>query len=78
MHDLKIISICSKSKINLCQKFTKSHDKDCEIIQKEKYSLSKAENEKILNNIKKYEPFIEDLKKLLKKELELIVKNMMF
>ena len=65
LHDLKITSICSKCKINLCQKCTKSHDKDCELIQIEKYSLSKEENEKIENNIKKYEPFIEDLKKII-------------
>ena len=65
LHDLKITSICSKCKINLCQKCKESHDKDCEIIQIEKYSLSKEENEKIENNIKKYEPFIEDLKKII-------------
>ena len=67
LHDLKITSICSKCKINLFKKCEESHDKVCEIIQIEKYYLSKEENEKIENNIKKYEPFIEDLKKIIEK-----------
>ena len=67
LHDLKITSICTKCKVNLCKKCKKSHDKDCEIILIDKYSLSKEENEKIENNINKYEPFIEDLKKIIEK-----------
>ena len=65
LHDLEITSICTKCKVNLCKKCKKSHNKDCEIIEIDKYSLSKEESEKIENNINKYEPFIKDLKKII-------------
>ena len=67
LHDLEITSICAKCKANLCIKCKKSHDKDCEIILIDKYSLSEEENENIESNINKYEPFIEDLKKIIEK-----------
>ena len=67
LHDMEITSICTKCKVNLCIKCKKSHDKDCEIIQIDKYTLSEEENENIESNINKYEPFIEDLKKIIEK-----------
>ena len=61
LHNEKITMICQKCNKNLCKKCSIT---ECdEAISIEKYSPSKADKEKIENNIIKFEPFIDEIQK---------------
>ena len=62
LHNEKISLICLKCKKNFCKK---CNIKDCETILIDKYSLTKDEKVNIENNIIKFEPFIEKIKKVI-------------
>ena len=62
LHNEKISLICPKNKKNFCKK---CNIKDCETILIDNYSLTKDEKENIENNIIKFEPFIEKIKKVI-------------
>ena len=64
LHNEKIYLICLKCKKNFCKK---CNIKDCEAILIDKYSLTKDEKVNIENNIIKFEPFIEKIKKVIDK-----------
>ena len=64
LHNEKISLICLKCKKNFCKK---CNIKDCETILIDKYSLTKDEKVNIENNIIKFEPFIEKIKKVIDK-----------
>ena len=62
LHNEKISLICLKCKKNFCKKCSV---KDCETILIDNYALTKNEKENIENNIIKFEPFIEKVKKVI-------------
>ena len=62
LHNEKISLICLKCKKNFCKKCSV---KDCETIIIDNYALTKNEKENIENNIIKFEPFIEKVKKVI-------------
>ena len=64
-HNEKIIKICEKCDLNLCNKC--SHD--CkEVIDISKFALSQKEKDDIKENFEKFNPFFEKLKKLIRSD----------